>query len=320
MKVLGISFGRRIGNCELTLKKALMEAEKAGAEVSMIRTMPLEIGHCIGCGACSGGMRAGKQIKCVLKDDYLFLENAVLDADAIIVSAPVYVLGPTGQFKNFVDRFGAAHDRMAVLAEEKKRQENGQEPIDPRVLADKYVAFISVGGATTPHWVSLGVPSMQLFAMSTHMKVVDQIDAYGMGGRTNPLFDEEFMERCGQLGRNLAAETGKPYNQVKWYGDTPGTCPSCHCDLLTFRGNNKVECPICGIEGDLKVDNGEVKVEFSAKELARSRYELAGLQEHYEEISGFGKIGGPRMKERGEELKAKLEAYKAFDEGHIVTK
>ena len=45
-----------------------------------------------------------------LKDDYLELENEVLEADGIIVAAPVYSIAPTSQLKNFIDRFSAAHD------------------------------------------------------------------------------------------------------------------------------------------------------------------------------------------------------------------
>ena len=125
MKVLGISFGRNGQNCDMLVKHALMSAEAAGADVKFINTMNMNIGHCIACGCCSSGRDNGKQIKCILKDDYLELENEVLDADGIVVAAPVYVLAPTGQYKNFVDRFGPAHDRAAVLAEQERREKNG---------------------------------------------------------------------------------------------------------------------------------------------------------------------------------------------------
>ena len=39
------------------------------------------------------------------QDDFQMLENEVRAADAIIVAAPVYVLQPVGQLKDFVDRF-----------------------------------------------------------------------------------------------------------------------------------------------------------------------------------------------------------------------
>ena len=117
-KVLALNFGRVNGNCKKLLTEAVKTAEAAGAEVTMIDTMKLEIKPCIGCGACSRVLQSGKgQISCCQKDDYEALSDAVLAADAIIVAAPVYVLAPTGQFKNFIDRFGPAHDKAYMLFE-----------------------------------------------------------------------------------------------------------------------------------------------------------------------------------------------------------
>ena len=38
-KVLGISFGRKMGNTDVMIKAALMECEKAGHEVQFIRCL-----------------------------------------------------------------------------------------------------------------------------------------------------------------------------------------------------------------------------------------------------------------------------------------
>lgn len=54
----------------------------------------------------------GGNVHCIKKDDYR-LEEKILDTDGIIVAAPVFSVGTTGQMKNFIDRFGAAHDRAA---------------------------------------------------------------------------------------------------------------------------------------------------------------------------------------------------------------
>ena len=118
MKVLGLNFGRKNGNCKKFLNAAIESAKAAGAEVEIIDTMGKEIKPCIGCGACSRLLESGKgQIKCCQKDDYEAISDAVLAADAIIVAAPVYVLEPTGQLKNFIDRFGPAHDKAYMLFE-----------------------------------------------------------------------------------------------------------------------------------------------------------------------------------------------------------
>lgn len=102
MKILGISFGRKLHNCDIVTIHALMAAFAAGADVKFINTMDMEIGHCTGCGVCSALRDKGKQIRCILKDDYLTLENEILDADGVIVAAPVYSIAPTGQLKTIL--------------------------------------------------------------------------------------------------------------------------------------------------------------------------------------------------------------------------
>ncbi|MDF2513557.1 MAG: multimeric flavodoxin WrbA [Herbinix sp.] len=288
MKVLGISFGRKNKNCDILVKQALFAAQEAGAEVKFINTMNMKISHCTGCGACSKLRDQGKQIKCVaIKDDYLELENEILNADGIIVGAPVYSIAPTGQLKNYIDRFGAAHDRAAALAEQDKRIKAGaEELLDPRVLADKYVAYISVGGAKTPDWVSMGLPNMHMFGMSTVMKTVGQIDAYNMGTAVSPILEDELMEQTAKLGKHLAESIGKPYDQVEWLGEE-GVCPVCHNSIITIGKTTEVLCPLCGIHGNLSIEDGEVKVTFSEKEQNRARNTLEGLTEHYHEIQGF---------------------------------
>ena len=148
MKILGISWGRNMHNCDIVVKQALMAAKEAGAEVKFINTMGMTIRQCTGCGACSRSRDAGGQIKCVMKDDYLALEHEVLEADGIITAAPVYALAPSGQMKCFIDRFGAAHDRASATAEQEKRiKEGAEEMLDERVFKKQYVAYISVCGA-----------------------------------------------------------------------------------------------------------------------------------------------------------------------------
>ena len=314
MKVLGLSFGRKMKCCELLVKEALMGAEKAGAEVSFISMMDLDIKHCKGCGACGAGMRMGKQIKCVIMDDYDFVEQALLDTDAVIVAAPVYALAPTGQFKNFLDRFGPAHDRMALEAEREKRKAAGAEPLDPRVLKERYVGYISVGGASTQNWVSLGLPSMQLFGFSTLMKVVDQIDAYDMGRKGSPLLDTELMNRVNLLGENVGAAIGKDPGTLEWKGDDEGTCPVCHCNILTVGKTTTVECPICGISGKISIDNDVISVNFSQEEQNRARSTRTGLLEHYLEIANMPKAAVPKLEAAKDVLPGLLKKYEGYKE------
>ena len=58
-----------------------------------------------------------------------------------------------------------------------------------------------------------------------------QIDAYGQGRRANPVFDEELMGKCSELGKRVAEAVGKPYEEVEWYGEE-GVCPVCHGKVM----------------------------------------------------------------------------------------
>lgn len=307
MKVLGLSFGRKMKNCEILVKQALMGAEAAGAEVTFLRTINLKVGHCIGCGGCG----KGTQIKCILKDDYLTIEEAVLDADAIIVAAPVYALGPVGQYKNFLDRFGPAHDRMALEAKQEARIANGEELLDARYFKRRFISYISVGGAHTPNWVSYGLPGMHLMGFSTWMKPLDQIDAYNMGHTGNPILDKELMKRAYRMGEVTAAALSQDPETVEWAGE-PGTCPVCHCNHITFNGTTTVECPICGIYGKLSMDGDKVRIDFSPEEQARSRYTRAGLKEHYLEIQGMGAVAAPKIMANKEMLDQELKRFSDY--------
>jgi len=313
MKILGLSFGRKMKNCDLIIKHALMEAKEAGASVKFVNTIDMRIDRCTGCGACSAGRDNGKQIRCIIKDDYQELENDILDADGIILATPVYSLAPVGQFKNFIDRFGAAHDRAAALAEQKRRIENGaKELLDERIFKDKYVAYISVGGAITSNWVSMGLPNMHMFGMSTVMKTVGQLNAYDMGRRANPLLDTSFLEVLEGLVKHLVESVGKPYDEVGWYGDE-GVCPICHNNIISIQNNSSsVECPICGISGSLSLVNGNIKVEFSDKEKQRARNTLDGLTEHFNEIEDMKKVAIPKIIANKDKLEKLTAKYKCF--------
>lgn len=320
MKVLGISFGRRNERCEIMVKEALYGAKAAGADVEFVSTVNMNIGHCKGCGACSTVRDRGGNVKCIIKDDYLDLEEKVLDADAIIVAAPVYAVGIVGQFKNFVDRFGPAHDRAALVEEQKKRVsagKRGDELLDPRYFKDRYVGYISVGGASTHNWVALGLPMLHLFGMSVNMKAVGQIDAYDQGRKTNPVLVPELIEQCNKLGRHVAECVGKPYEEAEWLGEE-GVCPVCHNDLISIAPNRSttVECPVCGIRGELSISDGKIDVDFSEKEMNRARGTMNGLYEHYHEIQGMIKVCVPILMEKKDVLPKLLERYKNFDK-HI---
>ncbi len=301
--------GRKNERCDIYCKQALMAAEACGAEVEFVNTINMNIGHCRGCGACNNAPDG--IIKCIFKDDYQDLEEKILDADGIIIVAPVYSVGISGQLKNITDRFGAAHDRASMLDEQEKRKAEGKPLLDARYFKDRYVSYISVGGAWTPDWTSLGLPMMQLFGCSQNMKVVGQINANDQGRKTSPFLDEPMMKDVTALGENLVKNIGLPYEETTWFGEE-GICPACHLNMFTFDGGNKVTCPVCGCHGELSMVDGEAKITISAAEAARARYTVAGLSEHHAEIGEMMKICIPKLMENKEFLDEKKKEYAAY--------
>ena len=305
-KLLGLNFGRDKGECSKYLNLAIESARQDGADVQIINCCNLKIDRCQGCGACSSGSRLhGKPVMCIVKDDYEMVKEAILDADAIIVAAPVYVLGPAGQLKNLIDRLGPAHDRAAMWKEFMKRvdpvpdpQNPGQlkqrdeiglyQPLDPREIKQRYVAYISLGGAQDHHWVSMGLTQMKLFGFPVGMHLVDELDIHGAHGDQNPR-TIMFKARAEKLGHNVASALGKYHREVPWHGDEKGVCPVCHGRMITITKGTNVECPLCGITGNLVIENGAIKVKFSFAELDRSRFNLTGLLEH----TGYGNLVEP---------------------------
>ena len=84
--------------------------------------------------------------------------------------------------------------------------------------------------------------------------------------------------------------------------------------VTILPGTTKVECPVCGIEGQLRIENDEIKVDFSEAQRNRARGTFAGLREHTTEIQGFGAICGPKLMANKEKLDQLMkERIRGFD-------
>lgn len=52
-----------------------------------------------------------------------------------------------------------------------------------------------------------------------------------------------------------------------------------------MMGHNKISCPICGIYGELKMVDGEIKAVYSKEQQDRSRLKFTGVMEHQVELN-----------------------------------
>ncbi|MCI9175663.1 MAG: flavodoxin family protein [Lachnospiraceae bacterium] len=316
--VLGISFGRKMGNTDVMVKAALMECEKAGHEVHFIRGDDLDIKPCTGCISCVVGMTTGRgKGGCPLKDEFHILEEALMECDAVIVGSPTYVLGPTGRFKTVCDRIGPSHDitfRKAAYEEGLAAGKTKEQLPDERSFKKRVGALLSVGGAMTKNWLAFMLPTMYEFTMSMGIDVVDMHEYHGAMAYEHVLGNESQMERMKKMGQNIAAALAaeEEEERTKWRGEEEGVCPICHCDMLTVsKDRSSIECPVCGIYGELECRDGKIQVHFSEEEQQRSRLRWGGKLEHSTEIKT--RAAGPGQIPNLQELK---KPYVGYAEGN----
>ncbi|MBE6050456.1 MAG: flavodoxin family protein [Clostridium sp.] len=270
MKILGISCGRKMGNTEILVKEALMGAEELGAEVELVRLNDLNLKPCTGCNACVIKLLdKASNGDCVLKDDFSFIENKIMECDGLILGSPIYEKGPTGLLKILADRMGPSHDvAFRMIAQRRRKEEGviGGKSIDERSFKTKSASIIAVGGS---EWDTLALPLMELTLISTHMDIVDKMLVNWTGLPGSVVFQEDKIERARNSGRHvmktlleqkdrsISDEKKKP----EYIGDE-GVCPICHSKLIEIRNgdaNYPAICAVCGVRGTLSVIDNKVK-------------------------------------------------------------
>lgn len=307
-KILGISCGRPFGNSELLLREALMGAEEAGAEVAMLRLNDYNIKPCTGCGACQIRLMAkGEENLCVQKDDFPVLRDQILWSDALIISAPIFLIRPIASLLVVSDRIGPWHDVANLEAMGLNRPDS---PIDQRLFHQRCAGFISVGGAVRPQYASMGLTLMNDITYPMHIKVVDQLMVLDSNTATQALMHDEKVARARVLGKNVTENACKPEAEMKWCGDFEGTCPVCHGNLLTVdNGDETATCAICGIKGTIRNVDGKIQVDFAEDELIHSRLTKEECAYHGYEIQESFKAFAPLA----EEAKARTQKYRDYN-------
>ncbi|KYH42085.1 MAG: NADPH-dependent FMN reductase [Candidatus Bathyarchaeota archaeon B26-2] len=111
--VLGISGSpRKDGNTDIAVKRTLEAISRLrDVETLFIRVADFNIKHCIGCREC---MKIGE---CAIRDDdFNIILEKLMQAEMIVVGAPVFWNSPPGVMKDFIDRtHGFYTDRKRLL-------------------------------------------------------------------------------------------------------------------------------------------------------------------------------------------------------------
>lgn len=105
MKILVLNGSPRPnGNTAAMVKTFKDAAEATGHQVTAFNVCKMNIKGCLACEYCHGKGRG----ECVQKDDMQEIYTELKDTEMIILAAPIYYHGISGQLKCVIDRFYSA--------------------------------------------------------------------------------------------------------------------------------------------------------------------------------------------------------------------
>lgn len=300
MKVLGISFGTKNGTNDSVCMEALIGAKEAGADVEFIRMSSLDIKHCTGCCSCVKTLLAGKGNMCVIKDDFDWLLDKMLDADGIIISDPIFEEGASGLFHTIMDRFGPRMDRGNNIIGSRVAEETVGKAIDPRILKDKVISYMGVGGSD---WGTRVQCEHAMLALTPMWKIIDNT---WYPWAKELIMDDKRLAEVHKVGVNLA-NAAKDVEHAAYQGEE-GVCPNCHNKLFYLdHESTKAICGLCGMVGDIVIEEGRTKFVFPVEQLEHAHDTIPGKFIHGYDIQ---RMEGAFAKVRqSEKFKARKKRY-----------
>lgn len=231
---------RKLGNSEILLKE-IMGSVTGPCTRELIRLTDLKIEPCRACYRC---LEPGS--RCVMKDDFNFVLDKIIEADGLVIGLPVYVLGPHGYYKMLNDRLLGAGNITAHT--------RGK----PCVLVIPY---------GLPGWEGYARAAALVLPGLLEMTLVDVWMVHAtLPGES--VTKRENIEYAGKLGQNLFA--GREFEKG------PRECPRCGSDLFRMLPGGEIECPICAVRG--RIGAGGLP-EFPVS--GHFRFSTEALQEHF---------------------------------------
>ena len=277
MKIVGVSFGTRDGANDSMCRTALLAAREAGAEIGFIHLYDWDIKYCTGCVACSRGLVMGHGNVCTVKDDFDAFRSILLDADGVLLVSPIFEKGGSGLLHTICDRFGPRMDRGMNFIADKKALAGEGKPVDQRLLKDKVISFIGIGGSD---WSTKIQCDHLLIALSPGWKVIDN-DRFSWS--KNIIMEDDKVSRIREIGCNLA-KAAADIDNAKYMGE-PGVCAHCNCNEFYLEpGTNRATCCLCGIVGEIAVENGRLQFVFPESQLEHAHDTLSGKLIHGRDI------------------------------------
>ena len=246
---------RKLGNCEI-MAKEISHQLPIPHELNLLRLQDFKVLPCRGCYHC-----LYKTEHCVLEDDLNTVIQAMVDADAYIVSAPTYFLGINASVKTFLDRGISFYAHI----------EN---------LWNKPGVGVAIAGIEGKEGYSrLAIQSFlkMIFANDKNTQVV-------YGALPGEIFlNKENKQAAGKLASALFGP------RVEEKGPC---CPQCGGDTFRFLDNNRVRCMLCSNSGIITIASGSPMFDipesrhdfFSSKENKKKKKKwLLGMKSRFME-------------------------------------
>ena len=222
---------RRLGNSELMAKEISRQLPEPH-RLELVRLPDMDIRPCRACYTCLYDERA-----CSQDDDFPRILDALLQADALILSVPAYLLAANASLKRFLDRGLSFHRHFA------------------RLWGKPAVAVTIAGIPGMEGYTKLCLESAARL-MGLELKASEVV--YGA------LPGEVFLTEANfQVAKELArALVGPP---PEWRS-APWRCSACGGDTFRFLGPDQVRCMTCSSPGKVAVKEGQVTFAVEAAE------------------------------------------------------
>jgi multimeric flavodoxin WrbA len=260
---------RKSGNSELFVKE-LYRQLSGSWELKLVRLPEMEIRPCRACYQCLFG-----QGRCPQDDDFNTVLDALIQADAYVVSAPTYLLGANASLKLFLDRGLSFYAQLDGL------------------WGKPAVAAAIAGVEGLEGHTKLNVESFVKLTLG---------DLRGSAVVYGALPGEVLLKREGkEAARRLADALCDGQKSID-----PGvpTCPLCGGDTFRFLPHGHVRCMLCSSSGPAVWEAGKLGIHTLRDEHALfHRYEDA--KRHAEWLRTMK----DQFMARRKELKAVVQQY-----------
>ncbi|HOS82406.1 MAG TPA: flavodoxin family protein [Methanolinea sp.] len=187
---------RRGGNSETLLDWVLQAMEQeGGVAIEKVVLTEANVNPCRGCNACE------KLNKCVQRDGMDYLHDRIVDADCLILAAPIFCMGICAQAKALIDRFQVFRSRkfvlkLPVVAPEKKGKRMG--------------IFLSTAGQNWDYVFDGAVPTVKCFfhVVDIPDRDIRYLMVNGVDEKGAILSHPSAKADAGRLGRDVVRELG----------------------------------------------------------------------------------------------------------------